>query len=462
MTKQGNHRWAATIIAAILLMLAASIAAPAQTLTTLHSFDYTDGANPLARMIQTTNGNLYGTTAYGALRNGDGTVFQISPDRTLTTLHRFCSRGASGCTDGSTPLGALVQATNGNLYGTTVNGGAGGGGTVFKITPSGILTILHSFCAQGGGCSDGLEPEASLVQGTDGNFYGTTQSGGTNGFGTIFKITPSGILSTMYAFCSQSSCADGAVPLSALAEATNGNFYGTTYAGGVNNHGTVFKISPSGTLTTLYSFCSQSSCDDGQYPQAALVQATDGNFYGTTFFGGANLACASNGSPAGCGTIFKITPTGNLTTLYSFCIQTGCPDGQNPGLVVQATDRNLYGTTQGGGAVGTCFAAGVGCGTAFKITPSGAMTTLYSFCSQSNCADGANPDAALAQDTDGTFYGTTHSGGASGACTGGCGTVFSLAVGLGAFLQMNPASGKVGEIRHPPGNESDGRNQRYV
>jgi uncharacterized repeat protein (TIGR03803 family) len=326
--------------------------------------------------------------------------------QTFTTLYSFDG------TDGQHPDAGLVQATNGDFYGTTANGGTncapGGCGTVFKITPSGTLTTLYSFCASEG-CFDGENPTAGLVQGTDGNFYGTTSAGGESNGGTVFKMTPSGTLTTLHSFCaSPDGCLDGENP-EGLVQGTDGSFYGTTFSRGASNGGTVFKITPSGTLTTLYSFCSQSGCPDGQYPEAGLVQGTDGNFYGPTAGGGANVG--TNGAP-GAGTVFKITPSGTLTTLYSFCASEVCTDGQYPvaGLV-QGTDGNFYGTTAGGGAnVGINY--GTGGGTVFKITPSGTLTTLYSFCSYGGiyCTDGALPDAGLVQATNGDFYGTTANG----------------------------------------------------
>jgi uncharacterized repeat protein (TIGR03803 family) len=227
-----------------------------QAFTTLASFNGTDGSNPYAGLVQATNGDLYGTTVAGGAYN-DGTVFKITPSGTLTTLYSFCSQ--AGCTDGAYPsAAALVQATNGDLYGTTEYSE----GTVFKITPSGTLTTLYSFCSQSG-CTDGANPIAGLVQATNGDLYGTTSEGGAYGGGTVFKITPSGTLTTLYSFCSQAGCTDGAYPVAALVQAINGNLYGTTDAGGAYNDGTVFKITPSGTLTTLYSFCSQGGCTDG-------------------------------------------------------------------------------------------------------------------------------------------------------------------------------------------------------
>jgi uncharacterized repeat protein (TIGR03803 family) len=410
---------AAIILATLMLMVAATpMVATAQTFKTLHSFDGTDGEGPYAGLVQGTDGNLYGTTKTGGADTKDcgvlgcGTAFKISPTGTLTTLHSFDGTG------GQDPVGALVQATNGNFYGTTEFGGANSyHGTVFKITSSGRLTTLYSFCSQIN-CMDGGYPYAGLVQATNGNFYGTTEYGGANHYyGTVFKITPSGTLTTLYSFCSQNNCIDGEGPYAGLVQATNGNFYGTTVFGGANNLGTVFEITPGGRLTTLHSF----DGGDGEYPYGGLVQATDGNFYGTTEEGG-----------NGFGTIFKITPSGGLTTLHTFDGEDG---EYSYGGLVQATDGNFYGTTSGGT---------YNYGTVFKITLSGTLTTLYSFCSQNNCIDGEGPYAGLVQATNGNFYGTTFAGGASSACPGACGTVFSLSVCLGPFVETQPTSGKVG------------------
>jgi uncharacterized repeat protein (TIGR03803 family) len=383
---------------------ATAIDLPAQTFTTLHSFDGTDGDGPKAALIQAADGNLYGTTFWGGATSGYGTVFTITPSGTLTTLYSFSQF------DGMEPTAALVQATDGNFYGTTSGGGADfGSGTLFKITPSGTLTTLYSFYCEIAGCPDGTTPSAGLVQGTDGNFYGTTSGWPPQFYGTVFKATPSGTLTTLYGF----GATDG---VSALVQAADGNFYGTTSGGGANNDGTVFKITPSGTLTTLHSF----DGTDGSGP-TGLIQASDGNFYGTALSGGAN----------GYGTIFKITPGGTLTTPHSFDFT----DGSGPSALVQSTDGNFYGTTGVGGA-NSCVFEGVdlgGCGTIFKITPSGTLTTLHNF----DGTDGYGPNS-LVQDTNGTFYGTTFQGGIGG------GTVFSLSVGLGPFVETQPTSGKVG------------------
>lgn len=314
-----------------------------------------------------------------------------SPAQTLTTLVGFNGNNGGG------PWAPLIQGTDGNFYGTTLAGGNDapycgnnlanlpGCGTIFRVTPSGDITTIYSFCPQGM-CPDGSGPNGGLVQGTDGNFYGTTTGGGiTNppcysaGCGTVFRITPAGVLTTLHSFCSQLNCSDGTDPLGGLVQGADGNFYGTTFGGGANGigYGTVFKITPSGTLTTIYSFCYQSGCPDGDEPYAGLVQGADGNFYGTTSMGGTNF---NNG------TVFKITPGGTLTTLYRFCIPGACPDGGVPfaGLA-QGTDGNFYGTTTRGGSTGN--------GTVFKMTPGGALTTLHSF----EGSDGAQAFAGLAR-----------------------------------------------------------------
>jgi uncharacterized repeat protein (TIGR03803 family) len=403
-----------------------AIGASAQTFKSLVSFNGTNGFYPRAGLVQGVDANYYATTEYGGnltcnAPNGCGMVFKMTPGGNLTALHRFDS------TDGFNPDG-LVLASNGSFYGTTYRGGANKRGTVFKITSQGKLTTLLSF----------NYPRAShdgaLVQATDGNFYGEGE--GTATPGTVNRITAAGKLTRLYKFCSLQNCSDGQDPDGGLVQAADGNFYGITIYGGTSSGcggggcGTVFKMTPSGMLTSLYSFCSQPNCTDGMFPIGPLVQATDGSFYGTTQSGGA-------GCP-GCGTVFKITPTGTLTTLYSFCSLTNCADGELPSAgLVQATDGNLYGTTAWGGNCSNC-------GTVFEITTGGKLTTLYSFCPQPKCTDGAQPFAELVQGTDGILYGTTTVGGDVSCNYGaGCGTVFSLSVGLGPFVETNPTSGKV-------------------
>jgi uncharacterized repeat protein (TIGR03803 family) len=411
----------------------------------------------------------------------------VSPAQTLKTLVSFDE------TNGEAPNGPLVQATNGDFYGTTVAGGVnmnsacigedGSCGTVFKVTPAGNLTTLYSFCSQTN-CADGATPLAGLVQGTNGNFYGTTLEGGINNQGTVFEITPTGRFTTLYKFCSQANCADGSRPYAPLVEGTNGHFYSTTSGGGANGQGgTVFEITTKGKLTTLYSFCLQQYCADGGISYAGLTQSINGNFYGTTESGGTGYSeyCQLN-----CGTVFKITPKGKLTTIYSFCSEADCADGASPiaGLV-QGSNGNFYGTTDAGGnfegtvfeitsigelttlyrfcpqnncSNGGAFPDGVLVrgsdenfygiteegglfvgGTIFEVSPSGTLTTLYNFCALNACGDGAAP-LALVQATNGKFYGVTNGGGANNS---NLGTVFSLSVGLEPFVETRPTTGKV-------------------
>jgi uncharacterized repeat protein (TIGR03803 family) len=363
------------------------------TFTTLHSFTGADGSKSFASLLQAKNGNFYGTTYFGGAQS-DGEVFQVTQAGKLTMLHSFT--GADGEYSYATP----VQGTDGNFYGTTYLGGTEDDGTVFKMTPAGALTTLHSFAG-----TDGSEPLAGLAAGSDGNYYGTTVLGGAHNGGTVFKITSGGHFTLLHSFCSETACRDGESPYAALIQATDGNLYGTTLSGGTRGYGTVFKLTQDGAFSTLYSFCSQAGCADGEFPQTGLVQASNGNLYGNTILGGAYSS----------GIIFEITLSGALTTLYSACSQSGCPDGNYLyAPLIQAKDGDLYGIMQIGGAHNS--------GTIFKITVSGALTTLYSFCSQPGCADGQYPAAALVQAANGNLYGTTADGGVHGD-----GTVFSIA-----------------------------------
>jgi uncharacterized repeat protein (TIGR03803 family) len=346
----------------------------------------TDGAAPGANLIQASNGSFYGVTNGGEVTTDYGTMFKITPSGTETVLHNFSTAGG----DGVNPSGALVQDGTGNFYGTTFKGGALGYGTIFKVTPSGIETVLHTF----GGANDGQKPNDGLTLGSDGNFYGTTSAGGVNGQGTVFRMTPSGTETVLYSLGATAS--DASLPGTALVPGSNGSFYGTTVGGGANGWGAVFKITTAGAETVLYSF---TGGNDGALPYAALALGGDGKCYGTTTFGGTNQL----------GTVFQITQAGSLTTLYSFA---GGSDGANPrASLVQAADGNLYGSTAGG-SVATDY------GTVFKITPTGTETVIYNF---TDAGDGATPYSALTIGSDMSFYGTTSAGG-----THGDGTVFKL------------------------------------
>ncbi len=302
---------------------------------------------------------------------------------TVKTLYSF---GPLPGIDGYNPYAALVQGSDGNFYGTTISGGADGNGTVFRIGPGDSFTNLYSFLSSGGGQS----PYGGLVQGSDGNFYGTTAS-------TVFRMTPDGSLTNIHVL----SGSDGSDPHATLVQGSDSNFYGTSYSGGAHGVGAVFRISPGGSYTNLYSFTIGS---DGIRPSAGLVQDTGGKFYGTTTFGGMNSA----------GTVFRISPGGSYTNLFSFSHSVGLfPYGR----LVQGSDGNFYGTTTGGGvSTNNC-----NCGTVFQITPGGSLTTLHSFTG----SDGSHPYAGLAQGADGIFYGTTRDGGSNGY-----GNVFKLVVPL--------------------------------
>jgi uncharacterized repeat protein (TIGR03803 family) len=344
--------------------------------TVLHSFTggATDGSIPVAALIQGGDGNLYGTNYSGGTSNS-GNFIKITPTGTETVIYSFNSGP-----EGQNPV-ALIQSSDGNFYGITHTGGTSGNGTVFKITSGGVETALYSFA---GGTTDGRYP-ASLTQGSDGNFYGTTALGGTSNAGIVFKITTAGVETVLYSFAGGT---DGSYPYAALTLGKDGNFYGTSVGGGIGGNGTVFKITPSGFETVLHSFAGGT---DGSQPQAALVQGVDGNFYGTT----------SGGGTSGQGTVFKITSTGVETVIYSFT--GGTPDGSAPyAALIQGGDGNFYGTTSYGGTSGQ--------GAVFKISPIGVETVLYSFAG-GTAADGSSPNAALIQGNDGNFYGTSARGG---------------------------------------------------
>jgi uncharacterized repeat protein (TIGR03803 family) len=406
-------KFESTRLALMVLVFCAAvvITSSAQNLTTLINFDGSDGFDTeLMSLVQGTDGNFYGTTSYGGTNNL-GTVFKITPEGRLTTLHSF------DMTDGATPYAGLVQAHNGNFYGTTAYGGSNNDGVVFKITAEGTLTTLYSFCSIPN-CNDGARPQGTLVEATNGDFYGTTASSGGNQRGTIYKITQAGKFTTVYNFCSLPNCADGGFPAGGLVQATDGDFYGTTGNGGSSDAGTVFRMTPGGRLTTLHNF----DGTHGSEPYSTLVQATDGNFYGTTLTGGG----------INYGTAFKITPGGNFTMLHSFCFRLGCPDGYFPfaGLV-QANDGNFYGTTYGGGRSTTCSE----CGTLFKITPEGKLTTVHSFDQTDGVHPSGGLLQATDGILYGT---TPFGGDLTCNPGTGCGTVFGLFIGLGPVEKAIP------------------------
>ena len=393
-----------TILIPFVFCAATALNSPAQTLTVLHNFAGPDGGNPTVGLVLATDGNFYGTTSTGG-NNGTnaGTAFRITTSGTLTTLYNFCQQ--QYCGDGAQPM-QIIQGRDGNFYGVTISGANGEtGGVIFKLTPSGSESVPAKFCNPTYGCGSGPQVGShptSLMQANDGNFYGVTSDAGLYSTGGLWQLVANGgAFTSLYIF----SSTYGVNPSVTLVQGADGQLYGVAYYGGnglpdcASSCGTVFKLTLSGNPTLLHSFCLQTNCTDGAEPTAALVRGSDGNFYGTTSAGGANYA----------GVIFKVTPNGTYTILHSFAAA-----GEGNSVVapmIQASDGNFYGTSNGGGAHGL--------GTIFEISPSGDFTTLYNF----QGSDGANPQGALVEDGSGIFYGTTYAGGANNY-----GTVFKFQV----------------------------------
>ncbi len=398
----------------------------AQALTTLVDFDVANGFIPFGNLIQGSDGNFYGTTSSGgtstACASGCGTVFKVTSSGVLTTLVNF-----SG-TNGKNPYAGVIQGTDGNIYGTTFGGGTSNLGTVFKLTPNGTLTTLINFNR-----ANGSSPLAGLVEGNDGLLYGSTGYGGTStacssGCGTLFSLTPKGVLKTLVTF----NYANGYYPAAALMQGSDGLLYGSTGYGGnstvcPSGCGTLFKLTPKGSLSTLVHF----NKTNGQFPRAGLSQGTDGHMYGTTYSGG----------NAEFGTVFKITSTGTLTTLVNFNKVNG---GYPFASLIQTKDGNYYSTTYTGGSSTGCgidlVGSPYGCGTIFRLTASGVLTTLVNF----DKTHGSSPNG-LVQGTDGNFYGTTYLGGVATACYGGCGTIFKF-LAEPKVTDFSPKSGPAGTV----------------
>ncbi len=392
-----------------IVILALATAASAQTFTVLHNFGNVAGDpyQPVyaGAIAQGRDGNLY-SAAPGGGSSSRGAIFKITPAGTLTELYSFTGG------DGSYPKGGLTLGTDGNFYGTTYEFGTQCCGTIFKITPGGTLTTLYNF---GTKSTDGSYPYAPPIQGTDGNWYGTTYSGGAGGYGTVYKLTTAGVYTVLYAF--ENTHGNG--PQDPLVLGNDGNFYGTTLAGGTDGYGEVFKITPAGVLTVLYNFDNT----HGAHPAGPLVQGTDGNFYGTTESGGTSSS----------GVAFKITSTGVLTVLHNM---NGTTDGETSyNGVTQASDGNFYGTN------GLPITSNNG--TIFELTAKNVFSVPYTF-STADTTKGSTPEIAPFQHTNGILYGDTLTGGTSTFCVGGCGVFYSLNNNLAAFIRLLPYTGKVG------------------
>ena len=403
MLKFGNFLSYLRATAALPLVMAAvaaghvSPAFAAAPYRVLYAFEgATDGDTPSGNLVADSAGNLYGTAHNGGKNcngYGCGVVFEITARGREKVLYAF-----SGGSDGSSPYGGVIRDRKGNLYGTTSTGGAGFGGVVFEITPRGREKVLYAF-ADG---RDGGDPETGVIRDEKGNLYGTTELFGRYYCGTIFKLAPDGTETTLYSFTGGS---DGFFP-SGLIEDKAGNLYGTTLDGGAHGSGTVFRLGPDGSLTVLHSF---GKSRDGVQPAAGVIEDEAGNLYGTTDEGGAHDA----------GAVFKLAPDGTETVLYSF---NGGSYAWYPNGLIEDKKGNFYGTTQYGGST-NCFHNG--CGSVFKLAPDGTGTVLYAF---TGGTDGGRPYAGVIEDSERNLYGTTSRGGA-GDCAGkrmGCGVVFEI------------------------------------
>lgn len=381
-----------SVLSALLLILIVFQPAYAQTEKVLYSFgSYSgDGQNPGYNLIE-KGGNFYSTTLNGGA-NTYGTVFKLTPTGKETLLYSFCSQ--SNCTDGENPSSGLVADKEDNLYGTTLNGGTSNWGVLFKVTLTGEESVLYSFGVYSG---DGVWPSGGLIMDKEGNLYGTTAGGGADSGGSVFKLTPTGEESLLYSFGSHSG--DGSGPQAGVIMDKEGNLYGTTSGSGANGSGTVFKVTPAGEETVLYSFGSYDT--DGANPFTGLVMDAEGNLYGTTSAGGAHKF----------GTAFKLTPSGEENVIHSF--GAGTADGRGPNQLIIDEAGNLYGTTALGS--GKCY------GTVFELTTAGKETVLHHF--YPDTGDGYDPQAGLMMNSKGNLYGTTAAGGEAAYAYG---TVFEV------------------------------------
>jgi uncharacterized repeat protein (TIGR03803 family) len=337
-----------------------------------------------------------------------------------TTLYNFCDQ--DDCKDGKEPLSTATPDGQGNVYGATVIGGGSnqlcstGCGTIYEIRQRHGFPAYHhiyTFCSQKN-CADGSNPIGTLVRDIDGNLYGVTSDLGKHGHGTVFKVTPKGKLTVLYAFCAKSSCSDGGSPGSTsidltYAGASSGQvydgvspLYGTTFVGGSGNAGTLYKLEPTDKAkwkySVIYKFCSLASCADGAHPDG-IIADDSGTLYGQTVSGN------------GFGTVFKFSGS-TLSVLYTFCRQSNCTDGNKPrGGVAVDKNGNVFGIAQEGGSANL--------GVLYEVTASGNYSILHNFCSETDCTDGYTPVASPVLDKSGSLYGTTVGGGALGQRNGG-------------------------------------------
>ncbi len=403
------------------VVLTVAVAAPAQTYTVLDNLGTYSGdtIEPTwsGQFAQARDGNLYSTSQAGGA-NGLGTVFQLTPTGTETVLHSFASSEGR-------PYGGLTLSNDGNLYGITVGGGSAGWGSVYKISTGGTFTVVHSF----NGTTEGTPwyGNAAPIQAANGSYYGTASDGNGAVFGTVYKMTAAGVMTVLYTFNGTNR-----YPY-AIVQGADGSFYGTAGYGTTGSNGIVFKITAAGKFTVLHNFAGYPN--DGAVPAGSIMQASDGNFYGTTERGGANNY----------GTIYKMTPKGVVTILHSFNFDTL---GFEPfaGLI-QATDGKFYGAATGGGTAGG--------GILFQATSAGSYSVLFGLTGTIGAYPGHSPQLPLFQHTNGTLYGDTVYGGSGTVQCGtalNCGVLYSLNMGLNPFVALMTTSGKSGQVIEILGN----------
>jgi uncharacterized repeat protein (TIGR03803 family) len=403
------------LLAAFLgLLVTTGEIAQAQTYSLLYTFcslhNCTDGSAPNPNLIVDGEGNVYGTTENGG-NNGWGTAFEITPSGVEKLLYSFDSLST-----GLGPSGGLIQDASGNFYGVTVVGGDHqdkslcgglGCGVVYQLSQAGTETVLFAFFnSQNPQTYEGIRPFGPVLRDANGNLFGTTDGFGQKMTGSVFELTAGGSESVLHWFGSYMG--DGKFPNPGLVMDARGNIYGTTSRGGHYGWGSVFQINAAGVESIIYAFRKRKTLPNGNVPKAGLLLDANGNLYGTTVYGGSSTSCYG-----GCGTVFELSPGGVAKVLYSF---NGMPDGVGPaGSLIMDPQGNFYGTTEFGGVYGQ--------GTVFKVTPAGVETILYSF---SGGADGGNPMDGLTMDATGNLYGTTLQGGNTTQCRGGCGVLFKV------------------------------------
>jgi uncharacterized repeat protein (TIGR03803 family) len=401
----------AVVTAVVLITLTPAHQVSAQTYSVLHQFQSgtsTDGACPAASLVLGPDGYFYGTTQLGGttatgVDPGDGTAFKMSASGSITILHNFGDGSVTN--DGIYPSASLTLGSDGNFYGTTLDSSDGNAGDVFKMTPSGTVSILYEFADMG---LNGKNPASQLVVGANGSFYGTTLAGGNAGDGTVFEVSPEGIEAVLHNFGDGSIANDGINP-GALVLGSDGNFYGVTVLGGRAQEGTIYRMSPSGQLAVLHQFGDGTVANDGEQPNG-IMQATDGNLYGTTSLGG------NTGTDGGA--LFRCTLSGVAAVLYSFALNENGMNNQPQGSLIQSSDGNFYGTTTS---------------TLFRATPTGTVTVIHTF-ADSGLQDGFSPPGPPVEGTDGGLYGTASQGGSTINLQSGAGITYDASLALPLYV----------------------------